>query len=711
MANLGGFIIFLKERFQAAPDASPDGFRLDLSRKVSVGSAKAEREIIGAVFCLLADFFDREGLEDPLTLPPGDFVPAIKTLTERCWAADILLADFFISVGSVRSRVVTAFDQWSGRCSAVFEVIGQINTFFDQLITVAGTEWTRLETTRYRKKTAECKTLLIHEKRRYASIFDSMHEPACIIDRQGVLVEVNEAFSRFFKKCDAAQNGGSFYHLFRNDSDALARLIDQVQGKGSFSNLDVSFPAEIFFGAGLLESAQDNESSVVECPSVRQIRLAGVPLGEIEIGRPGWLVILQDITRQKYVEQALRDSEEKYRSLIVNLPDVPWRADVKGRVVFIGENAAGICGVPSKELVNVDRFTRILAEDCVRVKKAYRRLFKRGIRYDITYRFQRSDGSLIWLHDRAEKISVIDGVPYADGLFWDVSELKRIEEELDEYRCWLEDFVDERTEDLLISNDRLRQQIAQRLLIEKELVRMAEALKNSNAELEHFAYVASHDLKEPLMLVAAFSRKLFDRYADDLDDRGREYLSRIMGSVKKLQALVDALLQLSRVTTSAVEFSALDLNALIRDLVEDLEESIKNSDASIEFAVLPVVIGDPIQVRQLFQNIISNALKYQRDEESPVVTISSRIVDQGFCEIIVMDNGIGFEEKFLDRIFEPFVRLDHHGKYEGTGMGLTTCRKIVSRHGGEISAKSQPGAGSRFIIRLPIPQTDFLPGY
>jgi light-regulated signal transduction histidine kinase (bacteriophytochrome) len=262
--------------------------------------------------------------------------------------------------------------------------------------------------------------------------------------------------------------------------------------------------------------------------------------------------------------------------------------------------------------------------------------------------------------------------------------------------------VDERTEEMSRINRKLKKEISERRRVEKELIRLTASLKQSNAELEQFAYVTSHDLKEPLMLITAFAERLQLRYSEKLDARGRGYLGRIVKAAGKLRELIDALLELSRVSTSHRPFERLELQRLVREVLDDLEECIRSSGARVEVVDLPDLNGDEVQIRQLFQNLISNALKYRRRETVPEVSISGRLAEEGYCEITITDNGIGLSADDVEKIFEPFVRLHGSEVYEGSGMGLTTCRKIVARHGGEIKAFSRPGQGAVFVIRLPI---------
>ena len=250
-------------------------------------------------------------------------------------------------------------------------------------------------------------------------------------------------------------------------------------------------------------------------------------------------------------------------------------------------------------------------------------------------------------------------------------------------------------------NSKLQSEITERKMVQTELLQMTASLRRSNADLEQFAYVASHDLREPLMLVTAFSERLLQHYGGNLNERGRGYVERIIKSAATLRELIEALLQLSRVSTSTTPFESLDLNRLINEILEDLEEPLARSNARVEVGSLPNLHGDPVQLRQLFQNLISNALKYHRPEVPPLITVEGRLLEGGRCEITVADNGIGMEEKDLERIFEPFVRLHARGAFEGSGMGLATCRRIVARHGGEIRAWSHPGQGAVIVVSLP----------
>lgn len=244
---------------------------------------------------------------------------------------------------------------------------------------------------------------------------------------------------------------------------------------------------------------------------------------------------------------------------------------------------------------------------------------------------------------------------------------------------------------------------------EEKLKTFAEKLERSNRELEEFASVASHDLQEPLRKIQAFGDRLKAKCGDTLNDTGRDYLERMQRAAVRMQALIDGLLMFSRVTTKGRPFSAVDLGEVACEVISDLEVRLEQTSGQVELGEMMTLDADPLQMRQLLQNLMGNALKFHHAGAAPVVKIScARISSESgaeVCQITVSDNGIGFDEKYLDRIFNVFQRLRGRLEYEGTGVGLAVCRRIAERHGGSITARSKPGCGATFIITLPITQT------
>ena len=238
------------------------------------------------------------------------------------------------------------------------------------------------------------------------------------------------------------------------------------------------------------------------------------------------------------------------------------------------------------------------------------------------------------------------------------------------------------------------------ILEDQVQVRTAE-LERSAEELTNFAYIASHDLQEPLRKIIAFGDRLVTKFGSVLNDTGQDYIERMQKSAIRMKGLIDDLLHFSRVTLSSTPFKEVNLNDVISEVLSDLEAQIERTKGRVEVDTLPCIEGENFQIRQLFQNLISNGLKYHIDEVPPVIKIKYAGFDKDLEEIYIEDNGKGFDEKHLDRIFRPFERLHGHSEYGGTGMGLAICHKIVTHHKGQITAKSQPNQGATFIVKLP----------
>jgi PAS domain S-box-containing protein len=252
---------------------------------------------------------------------------------------------------------------------------------------------------------------------------------------------------------------------------------------------------------------------------------------------------------------------------------------------------------------------------------------------------------------------------------------------------------------LRVLNTSLEERVASRT---RELEEANQLLAHKNRELQEFAYVASHDLQEPLRKVQTFAGLLKADYGNELDDDAHLYLSRMEGATHRMSKLITDLLALSRVATHGKPFEAVDLNEVFAVVRDDMDVLIREHNATVEAGDLPVIEGDATQMRQLFQNLIANGIIFQKQDAEPVVRVETEPSTAGssLCQIRFADNGIGFETRFLDRIFAPFQRLHGRSKYPGTGMGLAICQRIVERHRGSITAESTPGEGSVFTVTL-----------
>lgn len=252
--------------------------------------------------------------------------------------------------------------------------------------------------------------------------------------------------------------------------------------------------------------------------------------------------------------------------------------------------------------------------------------------------------------------------------------------------------------------------ITERKCMEEQLNAYMRRLEQSNRQLQEFAAVASHDLQEPLRKIKAFGDLLISKHGKVFNDEAMDFLERMRNAAERMQILMESLLTYSRVATKAEPFTSVDLNKVIRNVLNDLEWRIKQTEAEIRVKDLLTIEAEPNQMHQLFQNLLGNALKFHGDRK-PIVKVSCRTrssprgtLGNETCRIYVEDNGIGFDEKYLERLFAPFQRLHGRNEYEGTGMGLAICNRIVERHGGSIEASSSPGNGARFTVTLPLRQ-------
>lgn len=254
--------------------------------------------------------------------------------------------------------------------------------------------------------------------------------------------------------------------------------------------------------------------------------------------------------------------------------------------------------------------------------------------------------------------------------------------------------------------------------LNRQLLENISQLESANKDLDRFAFMASHDLQEPLRKIRIFSDLLYVKYKDILDDDGKMNIVRIQGAAERMQSLIKDILTFSKITIEKGSFVKTSLNAVVDDVLTELDGMVREKNAKVIVDKLPSLHVNPGLIRPLFYNLISNALKYSKKNVSPVVNIksesqqgsqSSKEPEQKYCRIYIQDNGIGFDQKYSEEIFGMFKRLHLNTEYEGTGIGLALCKKIVEEHNGFISAKSKVNEGSTFIISLPVRQTEATP--
>ena len=429
-----------------------------------------------------------------------------------------------------------------------------------------------------------------------------------------------------------------------------------------FISLDVLLYAGAAFGTGaILYELYAVWSLTLGITVISTFAVIGVLIARQKIAMKEQMRLLK--------EQEARNSDTRFQSMVENSSDMITIRDHEGNLRFRSSSIKNILGYEPDEYVNRASYELIHADDLPEIREKSEALARGEIEmFQVEYRCRHKNGS--W--------RILEGVA------------RKYEDETTNLRG-------------IIVNSR---DITDRKMAEKQLRNYTFKLEQSNRELQEFAYVASHDLQEPLRKVQAFGDRLEKKCAEQLTDEGRDYVQRMKNAAGRMQNLINDLLTFSRVATKTQPFQSLNLKTIVEEVTSDLEVRIEQTGGRVEIGELPVLEADPLQMRQLFQNMIGNALKFHRAGEKPLVKIylekDSEGIEDGFCRIAIEDNGIGFDEKYLDRIFTVFQRLHGRMEYEGSGIGLAVCRKIVERHGGQITAKSEEGSGATFFLDLPI---------
>lgn len=417
----------------------------------------------------------------------------------------------------------------------------------------------------------------------------------------------------------------------------------------------------------------------------------------------------REVRERQRAEAALRDSEERYRMLSEATTDYIFsyrRAD-DGRfeLEWISDAFERITGWSKEDIMDRSAWGPAIHPDDVELVTSFSNRLRQGERAVQEHRMLRKDGSIAWLRIYGrpmfdEETGEVTGIL---GAGQDISARKSAEQALHELAESLERRIEDRTRDLATANERLLNEVEERSRAEDRLARANHALRTSNRELQDFAYVASHDLQEPLRKIQSFADLLRSDYGPRLDDQGKFYIQRMQSAASRMSDLIKGLLGYSRVRTQGLPFQTVDLREVVRDVLSDLEITISENRAAVSTQGLPTIEADPIQMRQLFQNLIGNALKFRDPSRPPIVRIKAT-EDESQCVIEVSDNGIGFGPQYAERIFGPFQRLHGRAAYPGTGMGLAICRRIVERHGGTITATGALSEGATFTITLPLKQ-------
>jgi PAS domain S-box-containing protein len=523
-----------------------------------------------------------------------------------------------------------------------------------------------------------------------------------------------------------------------------------------------------------------------------KVLVSAAPIKDNDGNVIGAVGINLDITERLQVEDALQESEIRFRQLADSMPQLVWTAEPDGTVDYYNQRYHLYGGIAPEEGDRWEWGPVLHPDDLKPTVNAWQDAVRTGSIYQIEHRARMADGSFRWHLSRGiptynEKGTIVKWFGTATDIhdFKMVQEALRLREErvsqlfdanligiinreltgkileandaflkitgyskedIEAGELNIKDIIPEEYHALdvecyqeLMSNRRCKPYEKEYIrkdgtrapvligysLFEKEmpeligfvmdlselkkaqfaLAQYAEKLKQSNEELENFAYVASHDLQEPLRKISTFGKRLKQNLKSNIDEEAEEYLERMISASERMQSMIRGLLDLSKVGTHEKAYEIVDLVKIAKEVVSDLEAQIQATGGEVIIESLPKVKGDQHQLQQLLQNLIGNGLKFHKDGITPIVRLSGELVYSGYyqvAKIYVEDNGIGFDEKNADKIFHPFVRLQSRSKYSGSGIGLAICRKIVERYGGSITASSRLGEGSRFTVTLPV---------
>lgn len=495
---------------------------------------------------------------------------------------------------------------------------------------------------------------------RLKAVIDTAIDGIITIDNQGIIETVNPAAAGIF--------GYMPEEIIGHNVKILMPEPDHSQHDTYIENYNRTGIGQIIGKGREVVGRKKNGALFPFLLSISEVKLKGKKI---------FTGIIHNITELKIAEAALRESENKINAIIYAAVDGIITIDKRGIMEMVNPSAARLFGYEATELLGKS-INMLMPEPDSSNHDGYMHRYHQtgerriiGIGREVTGK--RKDGTLFPFFLSISEVKLADRTVYT-GFVHDITKQK-------------------------ISEERLR--------------RYAAELERSNLELQDFAYVSSHDLQEPLRKIQAFGDRLKTKDYPHLSEQGKDYLERMLNAASRMQNLINDLLSFSRVTSKAKPFVPVDLDQVLDEVLSDLEIAVERAQAEIIRSPLPTIEAEPTQMRQLFQNLISNAIKFRKDNEKPIINIYAKHIQKKahltatpgdeVTEIYIEDNGIGFDEKYLDRIFNIFQRLEGQ-KYEGSGIGLAICRKIAIRHGGDIMAKSKPGVGTRFIITLALKQ-------
>ncbi len=509
------------------------------------------------------------------------------------------------------------------------------------------------------------------ENNPYAVIFNNSFHFMARLTSEGRILEINQTGLTFLGAKNADVLGYKLTELKNFDNFTNSRMLLEEGLKQVSCEQFVRFELTI-------KSAADVDA-VIDFSAKTVLN----DVGEIEF----LLAEARDITGYKEIEKALVKNANQYRKLAQDIPNTAIIQYNKSLDILLAEGQALEKITSNKTQLEGDNIKEVLPVQQLQNLLVYFNKSLNGTNSTLEYDLNGIDFLLIFNPVYDEKKEIEGGIL----LLFDISKLKATE-----------NLLNKKLHELEKLNEKLSKEVSIRREIEKNLKDYSEELKIKNNELEQFAYVASHDLQEPLRMISSFTQLLGQKYQDKLDADANEFIKYTLDGTTRMQRLINDLLIYSRVGRKGAGFEHVPLKEIIELAKQNLQLVLEETDTEIIYNDLPAVYADKGQLIQLLQNLISNAIKFRKEHEVPRIEITAT-EHADVWEITVKDNGIGFDMKHKERIFNIFQRLHSQGEYSGTGIGLAICKKIAERHGGEIWAESEPLKGSafHFTVRKP----------
>ncbi len=523
----------------------------------------------------------------------------------------------------------------------------------------------------------------ITEQKRIEVALNEAHDQleASVLQRTEALLKSEERFRATFEQAAVGIAHVGLKGEWINVNSKLCEIVGYSREELSLMTFqDITHPADLNTDlsylaqslAGSIETYAMEKRYFRKDRSIVWINLTVSMTRDVD-GNPDYFIaVVEDISVRIEALKAIKDREASYHFLADSMPQIVWTSAPDGKLDYYNQRWFDYTGMTMEETQGWGWQPVLHPDDLQNCVEHWTHAFTTGEPYEVDYRFKRaSDGVYRWhlgraLPRRNESGEILQWV----GTCTDIDDFMQAQAALQRMNAELEERVDERTVELTRSNEALQQ----------------------------FAYVASHDLQEPLRMVGSYTQLLARRYQGKLDDRADQYIAYAVDGVTRMQTLIQDLLAFSRVGAHEYIFQRISVKQVLDAVLLNLQEAIKEKGATVTVNSLPTVPADEAQLVSLFQNLIENALKYCGDEP-PHVHISARQLDREWL-FTVKDNGIGIDPQFTDRIFVIFQRLHSRAEYSGTGIGLAICKKIVERHNGRIWVESELGKGSLFSFTL-----------